>query len=165
MADKIHIISYTVCDYWDCFTNKLVKGIGSPLKTGSLNLVLNRLPEFIYERHDNLFYAVDNGFVGLYERKPGMTSAFSGDKFNILMKDGSVYHSNGDLWYPTEDEFPPYDELEPFVELLGFDICFVGLTTYKDNEHGAAYPCYVDINIINNLLDVTIGRCCNSSLD
>ena len=131
--DKIKIYSFTVNNMWWCNTDQPVKVMGSPLKAGAINLFLSRKPEFVYERSWNLLYAVDNGFVSIYEDKPGTKEAFGGHKFDLKMKDGTTYTSNGNLWDPFNRK--------PFIEKLGFNICSIGITTDKEYRECPVFLC------------------------
>jgi hypothetical protein len=151
MPDKIKILSYQVQNIWWCNTDQPTKVMGSPLKSGSLGLLVNRLPKFVYQRDGNLFYAVDDGFVGIFERNPGTKDAFGGREFDLQLNDGTVYHSTGDLWDPFS--------WKPFINKLGFGICSVGVSTREEYRKCPVYCSYhIDIRIIHNLLDITVGR-------
>ena len=74
-------------------------------------LVINRKPDFIYERNGNFLIAEDSGFFNFYfyERPTPGFYAFAGRKFDIKLKNGGVEKAFGQWW----DKTPP-----DYVELL-----------------------------------------------
>lgn len=152
MPSEIKILSFEINNITPFYgMSTPCKVMGSPLKIGSINLFVDRLPNFVYQRDGNLFYAVDCGFVSIYKREPGTTDAFGGSKFDIALRDGTAYHSSGDLWDPFS--------WSEFVERLGFGICSVGINTRDKHCNCPVFTgCKIDIRIINNLLDLTVGR-------
>jgi len=66
----------------------------------SKSLVLDRRPEFIYEREGNIIFANDNGIYNCfgYQTPSKAFRAFAGRKFNLPMKDGSFTKCNGQWW-------------------------------------------------------------------
>lgn len=63
-------------------------------------IVLDRKPDFRYERIGNDLFAQDDGFFNCYgyERPDERWKAFGGAKFDIPMKDGSVIQAYGQWW-------------------------------------------------------------------
>ena len=75
--------------------------------------VLNRRPEYIYQRDGNLLWAHDTGFYNVYKydapRRPinpnwSGWQAFAGRKFTLPMKDGSVTECTGQWWDAGQGE-------------------------------------------------------------
>ena len=84
----------------------IVDVIGHRHKYGTQHmLVVDRMPQFIYEQSGNSLVGVDSGFFKFYSFEtpsPGW-EAFGGAKFDIPMKDGSVIKAHGQWW----DWMPP----------------------------------------------------------
>ena len=62
--------------------------------------VLNRSPEFVYDRKSGCLIAEDSGFFNfyIYNNPSGAFYAFAGRKFDIPLKDGSVEKAYGQWW-------------------------------------------------------------------
>ena len=61
--------------------------------------VLNRKPEFLYEKLGSYLFGTDGPFVNVYKyRQDNFAKAFAGRKFSIPMKDGSTIMANGQYW-------------------------------------------------------------------
>ena len=121
--------------------------MGSPLKHGSINLLLDRKPKFKYKQVGNFFFAKDCGLASIYELRKGTTEAFWGAKFDVPMKDGSIYRATGDLWDPFDTT--------PFSKLLDFNLCRIGYSTPKDYKECPVYcGCYADTKMIMLVFDV-----------
>ena len=93
--------------------------------------VVDRRPEFLYERKANWLIAEDSGFFNFYfyEKPFAEFKAFAGREFMIPMRDGSMVKANGQWWYGIE---PSYLELLNHVaigtpEKLGKCNVFTGL--------------------------------------
>lgn len=138
----IHINNITPC----YGMSKPCKVMGSPLKIGAINFFLDRMPEFVYKRNGNLFYAEDSGFISIYKRKPGTKDAFGGHKFSIKIDNGTEYNSTGDLWDPFD--------WEPFEKLLGFQICGTAISTEEEYCKCHAFThCIIKSEIVQNLFN------------
>lgn len=63
-------------------------------------IVLDKKPEFKYERKGSLLIASDDGCYSCYgfERPVGRMKAFAGREFDIPLKNGGVEHANGQWW-------------------------------------------------------------------
>lgn len=63
-------------------------------------LVLNKAPEFVFERFDNTLVGRDGMFIRLYkyERPTERWKAFGGTEFDLKMRDGSIEHCYGQWW-------------------------------------------------------------------
>ena len=66
----------------------------------SFYLVLDEMPDFVYERRDNNLIASDDGFYAClcYERPTKYSKAFAGREFDIPMKDGTTVKATGQWW-------------------------------------------------------------------
>ncbi|MEE9540517.1 MAG: hypothetical protein V3V85_03365 [Candidatus Thorarchaeota archaeon] len=66
-------------------------------------MVLDRLPQYVYERTGEFLIAEDEGFFSFYKyERPGPTwKAFAGREFDLPMKDGTVEHACGQWWDRT----------------------------------------------------------------
>lgn len=81
-------------------------GGGNPLAKGSLNVITDRDPSFIYERIGNFFMAQEDGFVHCYQYVPGSKDGFGGREICLRVRGGTVfkklgYHAEkfkGSLW-------------------------------------------------------------------
>ena len=62
--------------------------------------VIDRMPNFLYERKDGWLIGEDSGFFNFYYYNSpwGGFKAFAGREFTIPMKDGSVIEANGQWW-------------------------------------------------------------------
>lgn len=73
-----------------------------------VSIVLDRMPEFIYERkpYSNLF-GQDGDFVDAYgyETPSDNWKAFGGRKFEIPLTDGTVLQANGQWWSISPSQF------------------------------------------------------------
>ena len=80
-----------------------------------LFLIVDKLPEFLYERKGNCLVASDDGFYNTYfYDSPGPNwKAFAGRKFDIPMKDGSVEKAYGQWWDGKHQENAP----EPIISV------------------------------------------------
>ena len=70
-------------------------------------VVLNRDPEYLYDKKDNWLIAEDSGFFSFYKYdlpSPGFY-AFAGRKFDIKMKDGSTEKAYGQWWNATPPDY------------------------------------------------------------
>ena len=74
-------------------------------------IVLNRWPNFLYEKTGRYLWAEEDGFFNFYGHDSlGMTGpshwkAFGGRKFNIPMKDGTTIEASGQWWDSTPPEW------------------------------------------------------------
>lgn len=89
-------------------------------------LILDQMPNFLFERKNNFIFAEDDGFFECYSEVIGTSGAFAGRKFDIPMKDGSVVWAKGQIWNAGHSENAPYP------------IKYVGISTL-DRLHS----CYV----------------------
>jgi len=61
--------------------------------------VLNRKPEFLYEKFGIYLFGTDGPFVNVYKYgQDNFAKAFGGRKFSIPMKNGSTVMANGQYW-------------------------------------------------------------------
>lgn len=72
-----------------------------PYGLNSYYLILDKMPEFTFERHGKYLIAEEDGFFARYGyESPGPSwSAFGGRKFDIPLKDGTVEHACGQWWW------------------------------------------------------------------
>jgi len=63
-------------------------------------LILDTMPDLLYERHGSILFATDDGFFDCYgyEAPSRNSRAFGGREFDIRMKDGSTIKANGQWW-------------------------------------------------------------------
>jgi hypothetical protein len=63
-------------------------------------LVVDRMPDFVYERKGSWLFGHDSGCFKFYAHEaPGPTwKAFGGAKFSIPLSDGSVIEASGQWW-------------------------------------------------------------------
>lgn len=105
-------------------------------------LVLDRMPEFVYEREGNFLIAEDSGFFGFYgyERSGPNWKAFGGDKFDIPLKNGSIIKADGQWWDSVPSD---YSEL----------VISIGIKTIERLEECYVFSYgYVDPLIVDNWL-------------
>lgn len=80
---------------------------------GQLQVLVDEYPEFIYKQYDNYYYAETNGFVSIYEHKPGTYSGFAGRTFTLKMEDGTEQSFTGSLWDPYDVKHPDVPKYKP----------------------------------------------------
>lgn len=70
-------------------------------------VVLNRSPQFLYERKGIWLIGEDSGFFNFYKYDipSGRFYAFAGRKFDIPMKDGSIEKAYGQWWDGTPKDY------------------------------------------------------------
>lgn len=89
-----------------------------------IHLLLNRLPEFLYEMKENRLEAHDSGMYDFMYILGG-TKAFGGRKFDLNMKDGSKFHCHGQVWQGgTPEGFEPTMEVG-YGTLDSLNECYV----------------------------------------
>ncbi len=75
--------------------------------------VLNRHPEYVYQRDGDILWACDTGFYSVYKydapRRPINPNwsgwrAFAGRKFTLPMKDGTITECHGQYWDAGQGE-------------------------------------------------------------
>jgi len=102
-------------------------------------LVLDRAPDFSYERIGNHLIAEDSGFFNFFYHS-GPTKAFQafgGREFTIKMKDEDDIKANGQWW----DGMPP-----DYYDLVSQN----GIGTIKGlNECNVFSSCYIDKDIVS----------------
>jgi hypothetical protein len=78
-------------------------------------VVLDKLPEFLYEKKGVCLIASDDGFYDcLFYDTPGKNwKAFAGREFDLKMKDGTIIHASGQWWDGKHQENAP----EPIVRV------------------------------------------------
>lgn len=101
-------------------------GPNSPHTHTQIMVVVDRQPDFVYDKEGQFLLAEDDGFVDALGVQPGSTGAFAGRKFDLSMKDGSVFHCHGQVWSCSH---PRHKEME---------LIHVGVNTVDDLER-----CYV----------------------
>lgn len=69
-------------------------------------LVLDKMPEFRFERVGPFLIAEDDGFFACYgyERPSAGFVAFGGRKFDIPLVDGTVVKADGQWWWESPNE-------------------------------------------------------------
>lgn len=77
-----------------------IKIVAKIVRNGDTCLVLNRMPDYLYEKHDTVLCGNDEGFYSFYryEYPSGRFKAFAGREFDLPMKDGSITHCDGQWW-------------------------------------------------------------------
>lgn len=86
--------------------------------------VINRWPEFKYEKAGRLLYANDGIFVSCYAHNVDpWAKAFGGRKFNLQMLDGSVTECHGQYWDAGQDTL---------AEMFGVELTHVTIETIAD---------------------------------
>jgi hypothetical protein len=88
--------------------------------TGKRNysLVVSTAPNFIYEQKGFWLLAEDDGFYSSYSIEFGSRGAFGGRKFDIPLKDGTVYKATGQVWDAFSRTLQPEPSLEVGVATL-----------------------------------------------
>jgi hypothetical protein len=83
--------------------------------TGQMFLILDRLPEYEYERHGFWLHAEDSGFYNQYfYRKPTKYGkAFAGREFDIPLKNGTAEKAYGQWWSAVNEELIPVEIYHP----------------------------------------------------
>lgn len=78
-------------------------------------VVVDKMPNFVFERKGNCLTASDGGFYETYyyERPFGRFQAFCGRAFDIPLKDGTVEKAHGQWWDGKHQENAP----EPIVSI------------------------------------------------
>lgn len=93
-------------------------------------LILDRYPNFAYEKKDNLLIAEDSGFYSTLVYEAGSRDAFAGRKFSIHLKSGEVLEASGSYWSAGQQHIP-----EPWIAvgigtLEGLKECYVYTSGY-----------------------------------
>ena len=70
-------------------------------------VVLNRMPKKLYEQKGRWLVGNDGPIWDVLEISPGSTKAFGGRKFDLQMKDGSVFNCVGQVWASSNKELTP----------------------------------------------------------
>jgi len=73
---------------------------GESVTNGSLDILVDRYPNFIYRQSGNFFFSEQDGFCKIYEHEKGTTDGFGGSKINLTMECGEVMKFAGSLWDP-----------------------------------------------------------------
>lgn len=96
--------------------------------TGQMFLILDRLPEYNYERHGDWLHAEDSGFYDqyVYKKPTKYCKAFAGREFDIKMKNGDVEKACGQWWSGVNKE------------LIPGQVCHPAYSTIEELQH-----CYV----------------------
>ena len=69
-------------------------------------IVLDELPNFVYERRGKFLEAEDSGFFNFYKFDLfGNNKAFGGRRFDIPLKDGSVEKAHGQWWDSVPNDY------------------------------------------------------------
>ena len=70
-------------------------------------LVVDREPEYLYEKKGNWLIGEDSGFFNFYyhEAPSSNFQAFAGRSFDIMMKDGSTIKACGQWWHGVPNDF------------------------------------------------------------
>lgn len=90
-------------------------------------VVLDRMPHFVFERRDNFLIGHDAGVFAFYRyEKPGPTwKAFAGREFDIPMMDGSIIHASGQWWDTLPVEFAELTYSPGYNTVEGLQRCYV----------------------------------------
>lgn len=99
-------------------------------------VVLNRSPNFLYQRKQNLLIAEDSGFFSFYkyERPSEMFQAFAGRKFEIPLENGEKIQASGQWWDVVPKEY--YDLLYQVgsATIDNLNNCYVFSSSYVDKK-------------------------------
>lgn len=99
-------------------------------------LVLDKEPEFLYERRNQNLVASDDGFYSCYHyEQPKHSRAFAGREFDIPLKDGPVIKANGQWWDGGHRKNAP----EPITSIgyktiEGLNRCYVFIAGHISTE-------------------------------
>lgn len=91
-------------------------------------VVLDTMPEFVYERKGNNLVASDDGFYDclFYERPTKYSKAFGGREFELPMKDGSVIKASGQWWDGGYSDNAPEEIIPVGINTIaGLHHCYV----------------------------------------
>ena len=88
-------------------------------------IVVDRMPERVYSRQDDLFISNDSGFYDFLAGTQRNGDAFGGRKFTIKLDDGTEWQCNGDMWATHS-----HGKTEPVIQagvntLEGLGKCYV----------------------------------------
>ena len=87
---------------------------GKNVTKGTLNMLIDEYPSFVYHQIGNYFYAeTKDGFVSVYEYIPGSTDGFGGAEITLEMADGSSKSFKGSLWSPFSVKNPNVPDYKP----------------------------------------------------
>lgn len=77
---------------------------------GSLDLLVDEIPEIEFEQIGNYFYGEKDGLVKCYKHIPGTKDGFGGRTITIKFKDGPTLDFKGCLWDPfsLSDKIPKH---------------------------------------------------------
>ncbi len=101
-----------------------------------MNVVVDRMPRYVYERQGQLLSGHDSGFFQFYQHeRPGPNwEAFAGRKFNIPMADGSVIEASGQWWDLLPSEFSELVYSPGVGSLEKLSRCYVFCGCHIDRE-------------------------------
>jgi len=77
---------------------------------GKLNLLVNEIPKVIFKKIGNFFYGEKEGYVRLYEYKPGSKDGFGGRTITLDIEGIGEMDFTGTLWDPFSipDDIPKF---------------------------------------------------------
>lgn len=81
---------------------------GEKVYSGILELLVDEIPEVAFRQINNFYYGEKDGYVRLYEHKPGSRNGFGGAEITLTMEGGTERTFIGTLWDPFHvPEFIP----------------------------------------------------------
>ncbi len=97
---------------WKPVDEKFNGGIlsGHLTYNGTLQLLVDKIPEVEYERIGNYFYGEKDGYCSVYEYQKGSTDGFAGRTITLKIKGGGNVDFKGSLWDPMlkPENIPEY---------------------------------------------------------
>jgi len=98
--------------------------------------VLDRAPEFVYERIGNSLVAEDSGFFNFYYYNPPSQGfkAFAGREFTIKMKDEDDIEAKGQWWDGMPADYSGLVYQHGVGTIKGLNDCNVFSSCYVDKE-------------------------------
>ena len=98
-------------------------------------LVLNRKPDFVYDKIDNWLIAEDNGFFSFYyfEKPAGRFKAFAGREFDIPLNTGEILKATGQWWDGVPKEYQNKVTSTGYGTVESLSKCYVFCHTYIAN--------------------------------
>ncbi len=104
--------------------------------SGSLQVLVDEYPKFVYCKIDRFFYAQKDGFVDIFEWKPGTTRGFAGRKITLPMVSGSDRVFKGSLWdpYSVPENVPKFGSVSVTNEMKVWErgVTFYGYKMVAD---------------------------------
>lgn len=99
-------------------------------------IILNRKPEFVYDKIDNWLIAEDNGFFSFYyfEKPVGRSKAFAGREFDIPLKTGEIIKATGQWWDGVPEEYKHKVKSVGYGTVDSLSRCYVFCHVYIAND-------------------------------